>query len=296
MEKTCILLVGPTAVGKTALAIQLAQHFSTSIISCDSRQCFTELNIGVAKPSAAELQKVPHFFINSHTIHQEVNAASFEKYALQKAATVFQHKNVVIVTGGTGLYAKAFCEGLDEVPVIDPQIRQNIISDFNSKGLAWLQQQVKQQDESFFLQGEIHNPQRLMRALEVKQSTGRSIVDFHSKQKKYRDFSIIKIGAELPRPQLIERINLRVDCMMKEGLLQEVKNILPYKQLNALQTVGYKEMFAYLDGEISLPQAVEEIKINTRQYAKRQMTWFKKDTEVKWCKPELDEVLSKINF
>ena len=295
-KKTCIIIVGPTAVGKTAVAIQIAQHFSTAIISCDSRQCFKELNIGVAKPSEEELSLVQHYFISSHSVYDVINATVFETYALEKINKIFNHHNIAVMVGGTGLYVKAFCEGMDEVPSISPAIRQTIVTNYNNNGIEWLQEQVKKNDGQYFIKGEIYNPQRMMRALEVKMSTGRSIIEFQRKQKKKRDFNIIKIGLELPRPKLNERINRRVDIMMQDGLLEEVKMLLPFQELNALQTVGYRELFAYLDGEVSLDEAVTSIKINTRQYAKRQMTWFKKVGEIKWCSPLLDEVLQKIKI
>ena len=293
--KTCILIVGSTAVGKTSLAIRLAQHFSTEIISCDSRQCYKELNIAVAKPSADELALVKHHFINSHSIHEPVTAASFEKYALEKAAEIFATHDVVVMVGGTGLYAKAFCDGIDEVPAIDDSIKQSINQQYQQHGLAWLQAEVEKNDPAYFAQGEIKNPHRLLRALEVKLSTGKSILDFQTQQKKPRDFANIKIGLEIPGTDLIDRINQRVDIMMQEGLLEEVKSLQRQQQLNALQTVGYKELFSHLSGELTLPQATEAIKINTRQYAKRQMTWFKKDTSIHWCSVDFDEVLGAIN-
>jgi tRNA dimethylallyltransferase len=283
LNKTCIIIVGPTAVGKTALAIRVAQHFSTSIISADSRQCFKELNIGVAKPSAEELKTVTHYFINSHFIHENVNAGVFEKYALEKIDELFATKDVVVMAGGTGLYVKAFCEGMDEVPEIDPAIREKIIEDYEKNGLGWLQQQVEKNDPEYFAKAEIQNPQRLMRALEVKLSSGQSILSFQNKQKKERDFNIIKIGLELPKEQLYQNINTRVDNMMRDGQEAEARSLQQYQQLNALQTVGYKELFEYFDGVISLHEAVEKIKLNTRHYAKRQLTWFKKDSEIKWC-------------
>ena len=293
-KKTCIIIVGPTAVGKTAVAIQLAQHFSTDIISCDSRQCFNELNIGVAKPSEAELSLVKHYFINSHSIHETVNAAVFETYALEKVNQIFQQHDIAVMVGGTGLYVKAFCDGMDDVPQTDENIRKNINDGYQQEGLAWLQEQVKENDPLYFSKGEIQNPHRLLRALEVKLSTGKSILEFQTKQKKKRDFNIIKIGLELPRPELNERISRRVDIMMQDGLLEEVKTLLPYQHLNALQTVGYRELFEYLNGSVSLQDAVTSIKINTRQYAKRQMTWFKKDAEITWCKPDFSDVPLKI--
>ncbi len=285
--KACIIIAGPTAVGKTTFAIQLAQHLRTQIISADSRQCFKELNIGVAKPSAAELQTVPHHFINSHSISEEVNAAVFEGYALQKVNEIFVQHDTAVMVGGTGLYIKSFCEGIDALPQIDLAVREKIITSYHQHGLQWLQKEIQKNDPVYFVKGEIKNPQRLMRALEVKLSSGESITYFQTKQKKQRDFKIIKIGLELPRAQLIKNINQRVDAMMEEGLLDEVKELQQYKNLNALQTVGYKELFDYLDGRSTIENAVEQIKINTRQYAKRQMTWFKKDLEFKWVSPHL---------
>ncbi|MEI9934830.1 MAG: tRNA (adenosine(37)-N6)-dimethylallyltransferase MiaA [Ferruginibacter sp.] len=268
--------------------------FSTQIISSDSRQCYKELNIGVATPSAGELQSVKHYFINSHSIHGNVNAAVFEKYALQKAGEIFTHNDIAVMVGGTGLYVKAFCEGMDEVPDVPEEIRNKIIANYELNGIEWLQQQVKESDPLFFAKGEVQNPQRLMRALEVKLSSGKSIIEFQSRQKKERDFKIIKIGLELPREQLYHNINHRVEVMMKDGLLEEVKSLLPFQQLNALQTVGYKELFEHLNGNISLENATEKIKLNTRHYAKRQMTWFKKDTAIKWCDVSFEKALLQI--
>lgn len=294
MNPTCIVIVGPTAVGKTSIAIEVAQHFNTKIISADSRQCFKELNIGVAKPSPSELNRVEHYFINSHSIQDEVNAALFEQYALEKTSDIFRNNKVAVMVGGTGLYVKAFCQGIDELPVIDQAIRQSIIAGYEAEGLEWLQKQVEKNDPVYYLKGEIKNPQRLMRALEVKLSTGRSIMLFQTQQKKKRDFNIITIGLQLPREQLNEKINRRVDAMMQAGLVEEVKQLQPYQKLNALQTVGYREIFAYFDGSISLHDAAEMVKLNTRQYAKRQMTWFRKDKEVVWCEPEIGLVMEEI--
>jgi tRNA dimethylallyltransferase len=283
--KTCIVIAGPTASGKTAVALDVARHFKTSIISADSRQCFREMNIGVAKPSPAELQQVPHYFINSHSIHEDVNAAVFEQYALHATTAIFQQHDHVVVTGGTGLYIKAFCEGLDDMPPVSPAIRQQITEQYEQQGMAWLQQQVQEQDPLYYASGEIHNPQRLIRALEVIQATGRSIRSYQQGKKTDRDFNIIKIGLELPKPELHARINARVDAMVEQGLVQEVRELLPYRHLNALQTVGYNELFDYFDGKCTLPDAIDRIKTNTRQYAKRQLTWFKKDSDIKWIAP-----------
>lgn len=285
MNKTCIIISGPTAVGKTSAAIQVARHFGTEIISADSRQCYKELNIGVARPSAEELASVKHHFINSHSIHEEVHAAGFEQYALQAADTIFQHHDIAVMTGGTGLYIKAFCEGIDEIPPVLPGIREQIIEEFERSGLAWLQQQVKKLDPLYYSTGEIQNPQRLMRALEVVQSTGKSIRSFQQGKKIQRPFRIIKTALELPKEELHHNINHRVDQMMEKGLLEEVKSLWPWRHLNALQTVGYAELFNYLDGKYTLDEAVELIRKNTRHYAKRQMTWFRRDKEISWHSP-----------
>jgi len=292
--KTCIIIVGPTAVGKTTLAIEVAQHFSTEIISADSRQCFKELNLGVAKPSAEELQLVKHHFINSHSINDTLNAAIFEQYALGKAKEIFKQHDIAVMVGGTGLYIKTFADGIDEVPVINLSIREQIIADFEWEGLEWLQKEVATKDPLYFEKGETKNPQRLMRALEVKLSTGKSIIEFQTQQKRNRDFNIIRIGLEIPKEELHKKINSRVDAMMHNGLLKEVKSLVPYKDLNALQTVGYRELFGHLIGDLTLIDAVEAIKINTRQYAKRQLTWFKKDEEVNWCAPDIAQVMELI--
>jgi tRNA dimethylallyltransferase len=286
-QPTVIIIVGPTAVGKTAFAIALAKHFNTSIISADSRQCYKELSIGVAKPTTAELAAVKHYFIGTHSINEEVNAGVFEKYALDAVATIFETNSVAVMVGGTGLYIKSFCEGIDDMPSIDPALRNSIITDYETNGLEWLQHQVAAKDPIYWESTpEKNNPQRLMRALEILLATGKSITHFQSAQKITRPFNILKIGLSMPREILNERIHNRVDAMMEEGLLQEVTSLLRNANRNALQTVGYQEMFAHLSGEITLEDAVALIKQHTRQYAKRQMTWFKKDNQIHWL--ELD--------
>ena len=283
--KTVLVIAGPTAVGKTAFAIQAAQYFRTAIISADSRQCFKELNIGVAKPSPEELQLVHHYFIDSHSIADDVNAGVYEQYALQAADKIFAGHNIAIMVGGTGLYIKAFCEGIDAMPATHESIRSNIIQQYETLGLSWLQQQVQSKDPGFWQVAEQQNPQRLMRALEIIEATGQSILHYRTNTATQRPFNIIKVGLELPREELYQRINQRVDAMVAQGLVQEVANLLPYRHLNALQTVGYRELFDYFDGKITLPQAIEQIKTNTRHYAKRQMTWFKKDNTIQWLHP-----------
>ena len=287
-SKTVIVICGPTAVGKTGTAIQLAQLLQTKIISADSRQCFRELNIGVAKPTEHELAAVPHFFINSHSVQEEVNAVVFEKYALATAEAIFQNHSTAVMVGGTGLYIKAFCEGLDNIPAIDFTVRQQITDNYHQQGLAYLQTELKAKDPLFWEKAEQQNPQRLMRALEVLLSTGQSITNFRRGEKTERPFNIIKIGLELPREKLYQQINERVDAMIENGLVAEVQNLHSYKSLNALQTVGYSEIFEYLEGKKTLSQAIDDIKRNTRHYAKRQMTWFKKDTAIRWFSPHLN--------
>ena len=297
MNKTCIIIAGPTAVGKTAIAIGLAKHFTTQIISADSRQCYKELNIGVAKPSAEELEAVQHYFINSHSVTENLSAADFEKYALDAIEKIFTSNDIAVMVGGTGLYIKAFCEGLDEIPAAEIATRNAIVTDYNNNGIEWLQQQIKKHDPDYSVQGEMQNPHRMIRALEVKLSTGKSITAFQSKQKKVRDFNIIKICLQLQREVLYDRINSRVDDMMRMGLAEEVKNLILFKHLNALQTVGYKELFDYFSTEataVSLEKSIELIKQNTRHYAKRQITWFKKEEGMQFCNPSLKDVLSAV--
>jgi tRNA dimethylallyltransferase len=285
-DKTIIVIAGPTAVGKTSVAIQVALALNTEIISTDSRQCYREMNIGVARPTAEELAAVKHHFIASRSIQQKVTAATFESYALEKTTQLFQQHNTVVMVGGTGLYIKAFCEGLDIIPEVPDAVRNSIVANYTQKGLPWLQQEVAKADPQFYASAEIENPHRLMRALEVLQATGQSIMHFRKGAPVERPFNIIKIGLQLPKEELHQHINSRVDNMIAEGLVKEVETLLPWKQLPALQTVGYRELFDYFEGQLTLPEAVERIKINTRHYAKRQLTWFKKDKAFHWLQPQ----------
>ena len=298
MSKTVYIIVGPTAVGKTSLAIQLAKHLQTEIISADARQCYKELSIGVARPSLEELNSVPHHFIASHSITETVNASVFEKYALSITEKLFEHKDSIVMVGGTGLYIKAFCEGLDDIPAIDPSIRKNITEAYEANGLIWLQNQIAEKDPAYWTQAEQENPQRLMRALEVTEGLGKSILSFQGQQKKQRPFTIKMIGLEMDRPILYDRINVRVLQMIADGLEQEVQSLLPQFSLNALQTVGYSEWIPYFNQEQSLEKVIAAIQQNTRHYAKRQMTWFKKDLSVQWYNASaphlLDTIIAKI--
>lgn len=291
---TVYVIAGPTAVGKTAIAIQLAQRLGTSIISADSRQCYREMTIGTAKPSGEELQQVHHYFINSHSVREHLNTADFERLALGYLQDIFKRSDSAVVCGGTGLYIKSLCEGIDEMPDIDKVVEQEINDQYQQKGIEWLQKAVQQEDSEFYKQGEIQNPVRLIRALSFVRSTGNSILNYRTGTKVNRPFNIIKIALELPREVLYTRINRRVDIMMEQGLLEEVKTLYPQRHLKNLQTVGYSELFDYMDGKYSLEEAIDKIKQHSRNYAKRQLTWFRKDKEFHWLEADDTQVIDKI--
>ena len=288
------MIAGPTAVGKTAVAMQLAQQLGTAIISADSRQCYKEMTIGTAKPSSTELQAVKHYFIDEFPVTTNITAADFESLALQYLGEIFTTHNAAVVCGGTGLYIKALCDGLDEMPQTDPQIVKDLDNEYQQRGIEWLQQTVQEEDPAFYSIGETLNPARMLRALSFIRSARTSITGYRTYAKKQRPFKIIKAGLELPREQLYARINTRVDEMMKQGLLAEVEKLLPLRTLKNLQSVGYSELFDYLDGKCSLPAAVDKIKQHTRNYAKRQMTWFKKDTETNWLRADDKDLVERI--
>ncbi len=294
-NKTLVVVAGPTASGKTALAIQLAQRFRTAILSADSRQFYREMTIGTAKPDIAELAAAPHYFINSHSITELFNVGDFEREGLQLLNELFKQHHVVVMAGGSGLFIKAICEGFDDLPEVDPTIREHLNQRHTAEGISPLQQQLQQADPEYYRQVDIHNPQRLIRALEVIESTGRPYSSFRKASVKPRPFRIIKLAIDLPREVLYARINYRVDIMMQNGLLDEVKGLRDYCHLNALNTVGYAELFDYLGGKTDLATAVTLIKQNTRRFAKRQMTWFRKDHKIKWVKPEeLESVIEQL--
>jgi len=284
-KKKLFVIVGPTAVGKTALSIQLAKAFDTEILSADSRQFFKEMSIGTAKPTAIEMGAIKHHFIDSHSISEEYNVGKFETEAIQVLNTLFETKDYAILVGGSGLYIDAVCNGLDELPEASAEIRQQLKLLYEEKGIAALQEQLKELDLNYYNQVDLNNPQRLMRALEVCLSTGKTYSEQRAGKTKKRNFKTIKIGLNSSREALYERINKRVDEMMQEGLLDEVKSLLPYQNKNALQTVGYKELFDYLENKTTLEQAVELIKQHTRNFAKRQLTWFKRDEQIQWFEP-----------
>ncbi|MFD2726252.1 tRNA (adenosine(37)-N6)-dimethylallyltransferase MiaA [Hyunsoonleella rubra] len=282
MKKHLISVIGPTAIGKTALSIKLAQHFGTEIISADSRQFFKEMHIGTAAPTPEELQQAKHHFVHHKSIMEDYNVGAFERDAIDRLNQLFQNYDVVIMVGGSGLYVDAVTKGLDDFPNVDASIRDTLNKEFQEKGLPYLQDRLKDLDRKSYDTIAIDNPHRVIRALEVSIGTGKTYSSFLNRAKNDRPFETISIGLMAERQVIYDRINQRVDLMIKDGLLEEVKQLLPYKDLNALNTVGYKELFNYLDGEWTLDFAISEIKKNTRRFAKRQLTWFKKNENTCW--------------
>lgn len=290
--KTLIVIVGPTAIGKTALSIQLAQFYKTEIISADSRQFFEEMNIGTAKPSEEELVAAPHHFINSHSVKTLFSVGDFEVEALKRIDQLFLKNDVVIMVGGSGLYIDAVCKGLDELPEIDLNIREQLNQQLANDGIEVIKNQLQQLDPAYFDKVDQSNPQRMIRGLEVVLSSGQKLSSFLTAQKKERPFNIIKIGLNTDRSLLYDSINHRVDLMMDAGLLAEVKNLQTYRKYNALNTVGYSELFDFIDGKTDLNFAVAMIKQNTRRFAKRQLTWFRRDENIAWFEPnQVEEII-----
>jgi tRNA dimethylallyltransferase len=281
-----VVLAGPTAVGKTSVAIELACSFGTEIVSCDSRQLYKEMRIGTAVPSPEELAKVPHHFIGHLSIYDQYDVSRFETDALAKLDDLFKTHKVVIMTGGSGLYIDAVCRGFDELPDKDPELRKRLQYLFEEEGIVALQEKLKKLDPQYFEKVDQNNPNRLMRAIEVCLITGKPYSQLRKGQIKTRPFSVLKIALNRDREELFNRIAERTEQMMAAGLLDEVKSLLAHRYKNALNTVGYKELFEHLDGKCSLEQAITNIKTNTRRYAKRQLTWFKKDPEYHWLHPE----------
>jgi len=295
---TLFVILGPTASGKTDLAIQVAKWLGTEIISADSRQFYHELSIGTARPSEAQLAEVKHHFIGHISIIDDYNISLFEREAIQLLDKLFATHPSVVMTGGSGLYIDAVCNGLDEQPEHDPEIRSNLNAKFKKGGIKYLQDELLSLDPAYYEVVDRSNPHRLMRAIEVSMITGKPYSSLRKGRLLERNFKIVKFGIGVSREELIERINRRVDQMIEDGLVEEAKANYPYRKKNALNTVGYKEIFAYLDGNCTLKEAVEKIKINTRRYAKRQMTWFRKDPEIVWIKTgnpmDLEELIKTI--
>jgi len=287
--KTVIVIVGPTAIGKTAVSINIAKKLHCPILSADSRQFFKEMTIGTAKPSVEEMQGVPHYFINSHTIADDYNVGKFETQSIALLEKLFKTHDQVIVVGGSGLYIDALCKGFDELPEANIEIREKIQSVLTSEGIEGLQHLLQQHDPEYYNKVDLSNPQRLSRAIEVCLTTGIPYSQFRKGENKKRNFNIVKIGLNTDRESLYEQINKRVNDMINRGLIDEVRSLVPYKHLNALQTVGYKEFFDYFENKTDLPTAINLIKQNTRRFAKRQLTWFRRDEEITWFEPNEEE-------
>ncbi len=289
--KYLIVIVGPTAIGKTALGIEVAKRYKAEIISADSRQFFKEMNIGTAKPSQKELAEAKHHFVDFISVKEKYTAGQFEKDAIEKLEELFKTNNIAIMVGGSGLYVDAVCKGIDEIPS-NENIRTQLNKELSENSLAPLQEELKQVDPEIWKPINQKNPQRIIRALEVYRTSGMPYSSFRKQQPKKRDFNIIKIGLNTERAIVYEKINRRVDIMLENGLIEEVKSLIPFKNLNALNTVGYKEYFKYFDKELSLDEATELLKKNTRNFAKRQLTWFRKDKATHWFEPTDSEEIS----
>lgn len=287
-----IIIAGPTAVGKTGVAVRLAKDLGTSIINADSRQVYREMSIGTAKPSEKEQGGVKHYFLGHRSVNDRYDASQYENEVIEFLKGWFQHNHQMIMVGGSGLYIDAVCRGIDELPTIDPSVRKKYRKEYQTGGLEAIRTMLKETDPDYYSVVDLNNPQRIIKALEVYEMTGRPYSSLLTGQPKNRNFRIIMAGLDLPRHELHERINARVDNMMSGGLLEEVRSLLPFRHLNALNTVGYKELFQYLDGNCTLEEAVEKIKAHTRQYARRQLTWFRRYDNIYWFNPnDYDEIL-----
>jgi len=296
-EPTLLVITGPTGVGKTSLSLQVASHFNAPIISADSRQVFREMRIGTAVPNPDELKLATHFFVGTRSVADEYSAGQFELDAMQLLEELFQKYSVVLLVGGSMMYIDALCNGMDNIPQVEPEIRAFWQRQFAEHGLTFIQNELLKADPVHYHQVDLMNHQRIIHALEVCSSTGKAFSLFRTGIKKQRPFRILKIGLNRPRNELYERINQRVDQMIKEGLVDEARTLYMYRKLNALNTVGYKELFEYFDGNYELDRTIQLIKQNTRHYAKRQLTWFNRDREIKWFHPDhYDELLRAIDF
>ncbi|MFN8341102.1 MAG: tRNA (adenosine(37)-N6)-dimethylallyltransferase MiaA [Cyclobacteriaceae bacterium] len=289
-----IVVGGPTASGKTSLALDLARHFRSEILSADSRQFYRELNIGTAKPTTAELQEIKHYFINTHSIQERYSAGQYGTDAFQVLLDRFQVHPVMILCGGSGLYIQALLKGFDDLPEVPATLRERLSDDFSEKGLSWLQAEVERRDPAFFARAEVQNPRRLLRALELLEVSGKTMADLRQQKARQLPFRVVSLGLNPGREVLAERIDHRTEHMVAAGLFEEARQVMQWRSHQALQTVGYEEPFGYFDGQWSKEEAIEKIKINTRQYAKRQMTWFRKYGEMQWISGSKAEALKAI--
>lgn len=283
---TLIVLIGPTGVGKTELSLRLAEHFRTCIVSADSRQLYADLKIGTAAPTPEQLRRVPHHFVGTLRLTDYYSAAQYEAEVLKLLEKLFTEHDTVVLTGGSMMYVDAICKGIDDIPTVDAETRRLMLQKYEAEGLENLCAELKLLDPDYYKQVDLKNPKRVIHALEICYMTGKTYTSFRTNSPKERPFRILKIGLARDREELYERINRRVDLMVEEGLVEEARQVYPYRALNALNTVGYKEMFRYLDGEWTLPFAIEKIKQNSRIYSRKQMTWFKRDGEIRWFHPE----------
>lgn len=289
--KTLLVIVGPTGVGKTELSLRAAEYFSTSILNADSRQLYRDIPIGTAAPTAEDLSRVPHHFVGTLNLDDYYSAARYESEAMSLLERLFAGRDIVVLSGGSMLYVDAVCQGIDDIPTISDSVRQQMRERYENEGLETLAAELERLDPAYFAQCDIRNPKRVIHALEICHMTGRTYTSFRVRKVKERPFRIIKIGLCRERGELFDRIGRRTDQMLSAGLLDEARRVLPHRDCNSLNTVGYKELFKYLDGEWTLDFALEKIKRNTRVYAKKQMTWFKKDPEIAWFHPDKwDEV------
>lgn len=286
MNKNLVVLIGPTAVGKTELSLRIAEHYNTCIISADSRQLYKDLIIGTAAPTAIQLQRVPHHFVGTLQLTDYYSAAQYEADVLTFLDSFFQEHDTAVLTGGSMMYIDAVCKGIDDIPTVDKETRELLLQRYETEGLDNLCAELKLLDPEYYRIVDLKNPKRVIHALEICYMTGKTYTSFRTRENKSRPFNIIKIGLKREREELYQRINLRVDIMIKEGLIEEAKSVYPYRHLNSLNTVGYKEIFNYLDGSWELPFAIEKIKQNSRIYSRKQTTWFKRDEEIQWFHPE----------
>lgn len=293
---TLIVLIGPTGVGKTELSLKIAEHCHTEIISSDSRQLYADLKIGTAAPTPEQLKRVPHHFVGTLQLTDYYSAARYEEEVMEKLKELFQTHSSVVMTGGSMMYIDAVCKGIDDIPTIDSDTRELMLKRYEKEGLEALCAELKLLDPEYYAQVDIKNPKRVIHALEICYMTGKTYTSFRTRSQKKRPFNILKIGLRREREELYERINRRVDLMMEEGLLEEAKRVYPYRSLNSLNTVGYKELFKFLDGEWELPFAIEKVKQNSRIYSRKQMTWFKRDADITWFHPDQEtEIMTFIN-
>jgi tRNA dimethylallyltransferase len=288
-QKTLVVILGPTGVGKSHAALRVADYFHTEIISADSRQIFRELHIGTATPSAEDLRRVKHHFIGSRSITGYYNASMYEAAVLDLLDDLFQKHTIVVMTGGSMLYLDAVCKGIDALPSVDPELRASLLATWKTEGLANLRLRLKKLDPRYYREVDLKNPKRILHALEICLMTGKPYSSLRSGTEKKRPFHIFKVGLNCNRQVLYEKINLRTDRMIHAGLIDEARHLYPQKHLNALNTVGYKELFAFFDGTISREEAIEQIKNNTRKYARKQLTWFRRDPSIHWFEPDRDQ-------